>query len=116
MHEMGIAQQLVTIALDAIPDDIENPRVEKLNLRIGKLAAVVEHSLSFCLEVITRDTPLEGAELVIEPVPVCLRCETCKHEWQTDTPSFGCPACKNGQVTMIAGREIEISSIELVDD
>ena len=45
MHEMGIAQQLVTIALDAIPDDIENPRVEKLNLRIGKLAAVVEHSL-----------------------------------------------------------------------
>ncbi len=29
MHEMGIAQQLVTIALDAIPDDIENPRVEK---------------------------------------------------------------------------------------
>jgi len=56
MHEMGIAQQLVTIALDAIPDDIENPRVEKMNLRIGKLAAVVAHSLSFCLEVIARET------------------------------------------------------------
>ena len=116
MHEMGIAQQLVTIALDAIPDDIENPRVEKLNLRIGKLAAVVEHSLSFCLEVITKDTPLEGAELIIDEVPVCLRCESCKHEWQADTPAFGCPACKDGQVTMISGREIEISSIELVDD
>jgi len=116
MHEMGIAQQLVTIALDAIPGDIENPRVEKLNLRIGKLAAVVEHSLSFCLEVITRDTPLEAAELVIEQVPVCLRCETCKHQWQADTPAFGCPACQNGEVTMISGREIEISSIELADD
>lgn len=113
---MGIAQQLVTIALDAIPDDIKNPRVETLNLRIGKLAAVVEHSLSFCLEVITKDTPLEGAELVIEQVPVCLRCESCKHEWQTDTPAFGCPACKTGQVTLISGREIEISSIELADD
>lgn len=116
MHEMGIAQQLAAIALDAIPDDIKNPRVEKLNLRIGKLAAVVEHSLSFCLEVITRDTPLESAELVIEQVPVCLRCETCKHQWQTDTPAFGCPACKTGQVTLISGREIEISSIELADD
>lgn len=116
MHEMGIAQQLVTIALDAIPDDIENPRVEKLNLRIGKLAAVVEHSLSFCLEVITKDTPLENAQLVIEQVPVCLRCENCKYEWQTDTPAFGCPSCKNGPVTMISGREIEISSIELADD
>lgn len=116
MHEMGIAQQLVTIALDAIPDDIENPKVEKLNLRIGKLAAVVEHSLSFCLEVITKDTPLEGAELIIDEVPVRLRCESCKHEWQTDTPAFGCPACKNGQVIMVSGREIEISSIELADD
>lgn len=116
MHEMGIAQQLVTIALDAIPGDIENPKVEKLNLRIGKLAAVVEHSLSFCLEVIAKDTPLEGAELVIEPVPVSLRCETCKYQWQTDTPAFGCPACKNGQVTMISGREIEISSLELADE
>jgi len=116
MHEMGIAQQLVTIALDAIPDDIENPRVEKLNLRIGKLAAVVEYSLSFCLEVITKDTPLEGAELVIDEVPVGLRCESCNHEWQTDTPAFGCPECKTGQVTMVSGREIEISSIELADD
>jgi hydrogenase nickel incorporation protein HypA/HybF len=116
MHEMGIAQQLVTIALDAIPDDIENPRVEKMNLRIGKLAAVVVHSLSFCLEVLTRDTPLEGAELIIDEVPVCLHCESCNHEWQTDTPAFGCPACKTGQVTMMSGREIEISSIEVTDD
>ena len=113
---MGIAQQLVTIALDAIPDDIENPRVEKLNLRIGKLAAVVEHSLSFCLAVISRDTPLDGAELIIDEVPVCLRCERCNHEWQTEIPAFGCPACKNGQVTMISGREIEITSIELADN
>lgn len=113
---MGIAHQLVTIALDAIPEDIENPRVEKLNLRIGKLAAVVEHSLSFCLEVITKETPLEGAELVIDEVPVCLRCERCKHEWQIEAPAFGCPACKNGQVTLISGRELEISSIELADD
>ncbi|WP_462271058.1 hydrogenase maturation nickel metallochaperone HypA/HybF [Desulfobacter sp.] len=116
MHEMGIAQQLVTIALDAIPDDIENPRVEKLNLRIGKLAAVVEHSLSFCLAVITRDTPLEGVELIIDEVPVCLRCESCNHEWQAEIPAFGCPACNNGQVTMISGREIEITSIELADN
>ena|SRR6056297_2439440 len=116
MHEMGIAQQMVTIALDAIPDDIENPRVEKLNLRIGKLAAVVEHSLSFCLAVISRDTPLDGAELIIDEVPVCLRCERCNHEWQTEIPAFGCPACKNGRVTMISGREIEITSIELADN
>lgn len=116
MHEMGIAQQLVTIALDAIPDDIENPRVEILNLRIGKLAAVVEHSLAFCMEIITKDTPLDGVRLNIEAVPVKIRCLTCQKEWETDTPMFKCPDCGDGQVKMLTGREIEISSMELADD
>ncbi len=68
-----------------------------MNLRIGKLAAVVEHSLSFCLEVITKETPLEGAEVIIDAVPVCLRCDSCSHEWQTDAPAFGCLYAKPGR-------------------
>ena len=116
MHEMGIAQQLVKIALDAIPEDIENPRVETLNLRIGKLASVVEHSLTFCLEIITKDTPLENVTLSIEEVPVRIRCLSCEKEWEADTPMFRCPDCEDGEVKMLSGREIEISSMELADD
>ncbi len=115
MHEMGIAEQLVKIAMDAIPDDIENPRIEILNLRIGKLAAVVEHSLTFCIEIITKDTPMEGVKLVIEQVPVRIRCLTCQKEWETDAPMFKCPDCGDGEVKMLTGREIEISSMELAD-
>ena len=116
MHEMGIAEELVKIALDAIPDDIETPRVEILNLRIGKLAAVVEHSLTFCIEIITKDTPLENVKLVIEKVPVKIHCLTCHKEWEANTPMFKCPDCKDGEVKMISGREIEITSLELAED
>ena len=35
MHEMGIAEQLVKIALDAIPKDIQNPRVENRKAGLG---------------------------------------------------------------------------------
>ncbi|MCG8632823.1 MAG: hydrogenase maturation nickel metallochaperone HypA [Desulfobacterales bacterium] len=115
MHEMGIAEQLVRIALDAIPEDMENPRVEVLNLRIGKLASVVEHSLTFCLEIVTKDTPLENVKLVIEDVPVKIRCLACKKEWEVDTPMFKCPDCEDTEVKMLSGREIEISSMELAD-
>ncbi|HCY85490.1 MAG TPA: hydrogenase maturation nickel metallochaperone HypA [Desulfobacteraceae bacterium] len=115
MHEMGIAEQLVQIALDAIPEDMENPRVEILNLRIGKLASVVEHSLTFCLEIVTKDTPLEGVRLVIEEVPIVIRCQSCSREWEADTPMFKCPDCSDAKVTLISGREIEISSMELAD-
>lgn len=115
MHEMGIAQQLMDIALGAIPDDVEAPRVECLNLRIGKLAAVVEHSLTFCMEVIAKDTPLEGVILNIEAVPVRIRCDGCGREWETDSPIFQCPDCIESQTRLLTGREIEITSLELAD-
>ncbi|THB74351.1 MAG: hydrogenase maturation nickel metallochaperone HypA [Desulfobacteraceae bacterium] len=115
MHEMGIAQELVRIALESIPEDIDNPKVEKLNLKIGKLAAVVEHSLTFCFEIITKDTPLEGAVLDITEVPVGIRCKGCNRQWEVDQPAFQCPNCQEAEVEMISGREIEIISIELAE-
>ena len=115
MHEMGVAQQMADIALEAIPGDLENPRVERLNLRIGKLAAVVKESLTFCFEIIAKETPLEGALLVIEDVPVMLRCRDCGHEWEVEGPVFRCPACREGAVDLISGRELMISSLELAD-
>ncbi len=115
MHEMGTAQQLVQIALDSIPNDIENPQVEKVNLKIGKLAAVVESSLTFCFEIITRDTPLENAVLNIDSIPVTLHCKSCGRTREVDDPLFQCPFCKNGEIELITGREIEIISIELAE-
>lgn len=113
MHEMGIAQQVLDIAVSAIPEDIECPEVEKINLRIGKLAAVVEDSLKFCLEILSENTPLAGAGLTIETVPVRLLCRDCRHEWEIEQPVFKCPACAGGNVEILSGRELEISSIEL---
>ncbi len=115
MHEMGIAQQLVQIALDSIPKEIKNPKVENLNLKIGRLASVVEHSLAFCFEIITKDTPLEKARLIIDFVPVMVHCKSCDNTWEVKDPIFKCKRCDNGDVEMLSGREIEITSLELKD-
>ncbi len=115
MHEMGIAQELVEIALNALPADLKDPKVASLNLRIGKLSSVVPHSLTFCFEIITKDTPLEHARLNIEMVPVVIRCDTCGRQWEAETPVFRCPDCEHGQVRLISGREIDIDSLTLLD-
>ncbi len=116
MHEMGIAMQVVKIATASIPDDIEDARVEKINLRIGKLAAVVPSSLRFCFEIITKDTQLAGAELHIEDVPVLARCRDCDREWTITGPVFKCEACESGSVEILSGQELDIDSIEIADE
>ncbi len=115
MHEMGIAMQVAEIVRSSIPPDMTDARVERINLRVGRLAAIVPSSLRFCFEVIAKDTPFSDAVLNIEEVPVVAKCNDCQHEWTIEGPAFSCTACKSGSIVIMSGRELEIASIEIAD-
>lgn len=116
MHEMGIALQIVEIATASLPEDLGHGRVEKVNLKIGKLAAVVPESLRFCFEVAVKDTPLAGAKLAIEEVSVVARCKACNQEFTIDEAVFICKTCDSGSLEILSGRELDIESIEVVEE
>jgi len=115
MHEMGIAKQIIDIATSSIPDGMEDIPVERVNLKVGKLSSVVPDSLRFCFEILSINTPLSGADLNIEVVPILAKCEECKFEWIINEPIFMCKNCKSGSIEIISGRELDITSIELED-
>ena len=116
MHEMGIAMQIIEIASDSIPQDVADVRVERVNLKIGKLAAVVPESLRFCFEIASKETPLEGADLHIDEIPVVARCKDCQAEWVINGPVFTCASCNSGQIDILSGRELNIESIEIAEE
>ncbi len=116
MHEMGIALQIIEIATDSIPADLKDVRIEKVNLKIGKLAAVVPESLRFCFDVAVKETPLEGATLAIQELPVVARCQDCSAQWTINGPAFNCENCNSGSLEIISGRELDIESIEIAEE
>ena len=116
MHEMGIAMQIVEIAAASIPADLAGARVATVNLKVGKLAAIVADSLRFCFEAVSKDTALEGARLRITEIPVQARCNACRNAWTIEGPAFACPACQSGDITLLSGRELDIESIELAEE
>lgn len=115
MHEMGIAQQIANIAKEAIPKDIDNVEIEAVNLRVGKLTAIVPASLKFCFEIITRDSVLSGAKLNIEEIPIVAVCQECYAETIINDANFLCGKCNSGKLDIISGRELTVSSIEVAD-
>lgn len=115
MHEMGIAMQVVEIATAAIPEGMEGSRVERVNLRVGKLSAVVPDSLRFCFDILIRDTPLANASLNIQEVPVSAQCGDCGHAWTAERPEFLCPRCGGGAVQLLSGQELEVVSIDIAE-
>jgi len=116
MHEMGIALQIIEIATASIPPEMRAARVERVNLKIGKLSAVVPDSLRFCFDIVSKDTPLAGAALAIEETPVVARCKECDARWSIAEPVFTCKACNSGALEILSGRELDIVSIEIAEE
>ena len=116
MHEMGIALQIIEIAAASIPKSDVPVQVETVNLKVGKLAAIVPESLRFCFEIAAKESPLSGAALHIEEVPIQARCKDCEAQWNIDKPVFKCQVCDSGSLDIISGRELNIESIEIADE
>jgi len=116
MHEMGIAMEIIRIAMESIPASAAGSRVTRVYLRVGKLSAIVPDSLRFCFGVATQDSALAGAVLDIEEVPIRARCNRCDIQWEIDGPVFRCPSCDSGDILLLSGRELEVVSIDIDEE
>ncbi|MEW4568991.1 hydrogenase maturation nickel metallochaperone HypA [Tautonia sp. JC769] len=115
MHELSIANALVHQVTEALAGSAPC-RVTRVRLRIGVLAGVAAEALTFCFEVVTRATPLEGAALEIESIPIAIRCEPCGRIVDlAEAPPFRCPHCDHPSAAVVRGKELELESIEVED-
>ena len=113
MHELSIATSLVGAA-DEAARAAGATRVTALHLRLGDLSGVVRGALDFAYEVAAEGTLLEGSALVVEAVPVVVYCPACDAERElASITRFRCPACDTPTGDVRAGREIEISHLEV---
>lgn len=112
MHEMSIAQSIIEIVRQHVPD-AETPRVKSVKVRVGEAAGVVPESLAFCFQAATAETAFENALLQIEHVPFVIECKSCA---TTSEESMGlpiCPACGSSDTKVLSGTELNIVEIEL---
>jgi hydrogenase nickel incorporation protein HypA/HybF len=111
VHEMSIAQSLLEIVLEQSREH-RLQQIRVIRLQIGEMAAVVPESLSFCFELLSKDTVASGAALEIETLPVVARCAKCRIPFQVEDHMFVCPECGEPTFEMISGRELSLASIE----
>jgi hydrogenase nickel incorporation protein HypA/HybF len=115
LHELSIAQNIGEI-IRQTPAANRKRKVVAVNLRIGDLSGVVPDSLDFCFTAITAGTPLEGARLNFERVPVRAVCSNCRTAFAVRDLVFRCPTCASGELELTSGRELLVSAIEIEED
>jgi len=112
MHELSIAQAVVTIA----SRHADGRRVRRVELTVGHLRQVVPAALEFAFTLLTDGTELEGAELVIEEVPVTGRCRACGAETTMSDFPLCCAACGGLDVELVSGEELLVDALELEEE
>ena len=115
MHEMSIVKRFMNIALDQlIQQGKENETIESVTLEVGEMTDLVPHYLQKYYEIASKGTPLEASKLIIEMIPMKVKCLDCGCEYNPmKTPDRLCPDCNSGNCHLLQGRDVSVSSITL---
>lgn len=109
IHELSIAQAIVDVAAR----NAGGSRVTGVCVRVGHLRQVVPSALEFSFELCAHGTPVEGAVLELQEVPIRVTCRSCGEESEPAGFPLACGACGTLSVEVVQGEELLVESLEL---
>ncbi|GAB4289989.1 MAG: hydrogenase maturation nickel metallochaperone HypA [Thiohalomonadaceae bacterium] len=112
MHELSVCQALL-LQVEQVARDNQAQRVDKVVLRIGPLSGVEPRLLQEAFPIARAGTVAAGAELVIEELPLTVRCQNCGAETAAAPNRLICGACGDWHTQLISGDELLLASVEL---
>ena len=109
MHELGLMTGVMDAAVEAARE-AGATRLLGVRVSIGEAT----EALVFAFKALAEADPFtQGATLdltMIRPRSVCLECG---HEFEHDLYNRFCPVCDSFATELLAGRELQIDSIEV---
>ncbi len=110
MHELSIAREIIAIVQDEM-NNLNLTKIEAVNIRLGALTGINADALSFGFEASVVDTNLDGAELIIEEVPIRGKCRSCGKDFEVAEFMFLCSHCSSTDLDVITGEELDIDHL-----
>jgi hydrogenase nickel incorporation protein HypA/HybF len=112
MHELSITESVLEIAIRHARK-ANAKHITHLYLVIGQLASIVDESVQFYWDIISKGTMAEGSVLHFRKQPATLACLDCHSEYTPGKESFSCPNCRGERVKVISGDEFFMEAIDI---
>jgi hydrogenase nickel incorporation protein HypA/HybF len=112
MHEMAVTQSIMEMAVKRAKEAGASS-ITQINLVIGDMSSVLDESVQFYFNFISKGTLAEGAQLVFKRIPIEVRCRKCRSEFKPGGDNWKCPQCGDAAIEFIAGSEFFMESIEV---
>jgi hydrogenase nickel incorporation protein HypA/HybF len=113
MHEASLAQSILDIAMEHCSRE-GHRSITSVEVRIGSASGVLPEALTMAFDIIKLETMAAQAKLLIDHVPLGGSCRGCGERFVTDEHFIlSCPHCGSGDFFLDAGRELDITEIEV---
>ena len=112
MHELSICQALID-QVARVAREHGAGRVLSITVSVGPLSGIEPQLLEHAYPIAAAGTLAEQAELVVETVPVTVRCRTCHAESEAAPNRLVCGRCHDWQVDVTGGEEMLLQRVEI---
>jgi hydrogenase nickel incorporation protein HypA/HybF len=112
VHELSVTESILDITLRHAKQ-AGAERVTNLYLVIGQLATIIDDSVQFYWDIVSKDTPAEGARLHFRRIPVELLCLECNQAFRPGKSEFACPYCNSERIKILSGEEFYLEAIDI---
>lgn len=112
MHELSITESILRIA----KSELEKSKAKKIiniKIKVGELSGVVPDLMQEYFNIVTKGTEADGAKLIVDKVPIVIKCLDCGDENLISKMKMKCPKCESVNLKMISGKEFYIDSMEV---
>jgi len=112
MHELAVTESILEIATRHA-QQANAARVTDIYLVIGQLSSIVDDSVQFYWDAMAENTLCQGAQLHFKRIQARMHCQDCQGEFELASQLEPCPACGSFRLTVAAGDEFYMESIEV---
>ena len=113
MHELPATRGILALALDTAKK-AQAERITSIDIRIGELTSIVDDSVQFYFDVLSKDTAAAGARLNFIREPGVGTCLSCTKTFAVKPPlDPECPFCHAYSVQVTGGNRFLVESIEV---
>jgi len=112
MHELAVTESILQIVLQSAEENGAT-KVTDISLTIGALSSIVDDSVQFYWDHISKGSIAEEAKLHFNRILAKLKCQNCGNEFQLIEELTPCPNCQGINLQIIAGEEFQVDAIEI---
>ena len=112
MHELAICQSLMD-QVETIASERNARSVTSIVIGMGPLSGVEAQLLKNAYPLASAGTIAEHAELIIEHLPLLVKCTQCGSESEALPNKLICKQCGDWRTTLVSGDEMMLMSVEL---